>query len=151
MELQPVVLEQLIELITELLTEGLAECLDGQEEARRGIDPSRTIGSKTASRNDVMDMGMMLKVLSLAMEYAEEPDVDAEVPWITGGFKQRCGTGAEEKIVKQSLVLEDDRGELVGQSEDDMEVRHGQQLRRTRGQPPGTRVALALGAVSVAA
>jgi hypothetical protein len=39
----------------------------------------------------------------------------------------------------------------VGQSEDDMEVRHGQQFGGTRGQPPGTRVALAPGAVPVAA
>src|SRR5258707_15702054 len=39
----------------------------------------------------------------------------------------------------------------MGQREDDVEVRHGQQLSRTRGQPLGTRVALALGAVSVTA
>jgi hypothetical protein len=37
------------------------------------------------------------------------------------------------------------------QSEDHVEVRNGQQLGRTRGQPPGASVALALGAVPVAA
>ncbi len=98
-----------------------------------------------------MDVGMMLEVLSPAMEHAEEPCLRAEVLGIAGSFEQRRGTGAEEQIVKQPLVLEDERGELVGQGEDDMEVRHGQQLRRTRGQPPGTRVALAPGAVPVAA
>ena len=37
------------------------------------------------------------------------------------------------------------------QSEDDVEVRNGQPLGGTRGQPPGACVALALGAVPVAA
>ena len=98
-----------------------------------------------------MDMGMMLEVLSPTMEHAEEADLRAEVSWIAGSFEQRCGTGAKEQIVKQPLVLEDERGELGGQGEDDMEVRHGQQLGGTRGQPPGPRVALAPGAVPVAA
>jgi len=98
-----------------------------------------------------MDMGMMLEVLSPAMEHAEESDLRAEVPGIASSFEQCRGTGAEEQIVKQPLVLEDERGELVGQGEDDVEVRHGQQLCRTRRQPPGTRVTLAPGAVPVAA
>jgi hypothetical protein len=71
--------------------------------------------------------------------------------WVTGSFEQGCGTGAKEQIVKQPLVLEDERGELVVQGEDDMEVRHRQQLGGTRGQRSGTRVGLAPGAVPVAA
>jgi hypothetical protein len=39
----------------------------------------------------------------------------------------------------------------VRQGEDDVEIRHGQQLSRTRGQPLGARIALALRAVSVTA
>ena len=85
------------------------------------------------------------------MEHAEEPCLRAEVLAIAGSFEQRRGTGAEEQIVKQPLVLEDERGELVGQGEDDVEVRHGQQLSRTRGQPLGARVALALWAVAITA
>src|ERR1017187_5799523 len=98
-----------------------------------------------------MDMGMMLEVLSPGMENAEEHDLRAAVIRITGQFEQRSSTGAEEQIIEQALVLEEESGELVGQGEDDVEVGHGQKLRRTRGQPPGTRVALAPGAVPVAA
>src|ERR1035437_8136432 len=151
MELQPVVLEQLTELVTKCIAEDFTECLDGQEESRRRVDPSGTVEAQAASGDDVMDVGMMLEVLSPTMEHAEEPYDRAEVSWVTGSFEQRRGTGAKEQIVKQPLVLEDERGELVGQGEDDMEVRHGQQLCRTRGQPPGPRVALAPGAVPVAA
>ena len=98
-----------------------------------------------------MDVGMMLEVLSPTMEHAEEPYVRAEVFGVAGKFEQRSGTGAKEQVIKQTLVLQDESGELVGQGEDDVEVRHGQQLGGTRGQPPGPRVALAPGTVPVAA
>ena len=81
----------------------------------------------------------MLKALSPGMEHAEEADLGTEVAGITSNFKQRRGTGAEEQIVKQPLVLQNERRELVGQGEDDVEVRHGQQLSRTRSQPLGQR------------
>ena len=144
-------MEEFAELPRELAAEDSAECLDRQEEAARGIDPSGTVGSETAGGNDVVDMGMMLEVLSPGMEHAEESDVGSEVLGVASQFEQRRGAGAKEQIVEQPLVLEDKRGELVGQGEDDVEVRHGQQLSRTRGQPLGARVALALGAVPVAA
>src|ERR1035441_10748749 len=99
MELQPVLLEELIELVTELLTEGLTECLDGQEEAGRRIDPSGTVEAQTTGRNDVVDMGMMLEVLSPSVEHAEEPDLRAEIPGIAGSFEQRRGTRSEERRV----------------------------------------------------
>jgi hypothetical protein len=54
---------------------------------------------------------------------------------IAGEFQQRGGTGSEEQIVKQSLVLQSESGEFVWQSEDDMKVRHGQQLRCSRRHP----------------
>jgi hypothetical protein len=104
MKLQPVVLEQLTELVTELVAEDFAERLDGQEESGRGIDPSGAVEAQTTSGNDVMDVGMMLEVLSPAMEHAEEPCLRAEILGIAGSFEQRRGTGAEEQIVKQPLV-----------------------------------------------
>ena len=66
-------------------------------------------------------------------------------------FKHGRGTGAEEQVVEQSLVLEHQCGEFMRQGEDNMEVRHRQQLSGTRGQPLGACVSLALGAVPVAA
>ena len=77
-------------------------------------------------RHDVVDMGMMLKVLSPGMEHAEESDVGSQVLRIASQFEHRRGTGAVEQIVKQPLVLEDKSGERVRQSEDDVEVWHGQ-------------------------
>ena len=151
MELQYVLLEQITELVAELAAEHAAECLDGQEEAGRGIDPSGTIESEAAGGNDVVDVGMMFKVLSPGMKHAEESDVGSEILRIASQFEHRRSAGAEEQIVEQLLVLEDKSGEFVWQSEDDVEVRNGQQFSRAHGQPLSARVPLALGAVPIAA
>jgi hypothetical protein len=94
---------------------------------------------------------MMLKVLSPGMEHAEESDICSQVLWIASQFEHRGGAGAKEQIVKHALVLEDKGGQFVRQSEDDVEVWHGQQFSRARSQPFCARVPLALGAVPIAA
>ena len=65
-----------------------------------------------------MYVWMMLKVLSPSVEHAEKPDLRAEVFGVAGKFEQRSGTGAEEQVIKQTLVLQDESGELVRQGED---------------------------------
>src|SRR5271165_1866578 len=117
----------------------MAECLDGQEEPTRRVYPSGTIEGQTSGGNDVVYVGVNLEVLSPGMEHAEESDVGSQVLWIASQFKERSGTGAEEQIVEQPFVLEDQRAEFVRQREDDVEVRHGQQLSGTRNQPLGAR------------
>ena len=94
---------------------------------------------------------MVLEVLSPGMEHAEEPDVGAQVLRIASQFEHRRRAGLIEQVVEQPLVLEYKSGERMRQSEDDVEVRNGQQFGRARGQPLGTRVPLALGAVPIAA
>ncbi len=93
----------------------------------------------------------MLEVLSPGMEHANKSDVRSQVLGIASQFEHRRSAGAVEQIVEQSLVLEDKGGQFVRQSEDDVEVRHGQQFGRARGQPFCARVPLALGAVPIAA
>jgi hypothetical protein len=59
MELEPVVLEEFTKPHPELAAEAAAECLDGQEKAARGIDPSGAVGSEAAGGEHAVDMGMM--------------------------------------------------------------------------------------------
>ena len=75
----------------------------------------------------------------------------SQVLGIASQFEQRSCAGAEEQIVEQPLVLEDQSAEFVRQSEDDVEVGHGQQLSRTRRQPFCAHVPLALRAVPISA
>ena len=151
MELQSVLLEQFTELIAELAAEDLAQCVNRQEEAARGIDPPGTVGSQSAGGNDVVDMGMMLKVLSPGMEHAKESYVGSQVLGIASQFEHRRGAGAVEQVVEHPLVLEDKGGQFVRQRKDDVEVRYGQQFGRARRQPFCARVPLALGAVPISA
>src|ERR1019366_5187347 len=117
MGLKSVLLEQFAELFAELATEDTAESFDGQEESTRRVYPLRTTGSKAAGRNDVVYVGMNFEVLAPRMEYAEESDVSSEVLGIASQFEHRRGAGAEEQIVEQPLVLEDQIGEFVRQCE----------------------------------
>src|SRR5271170_2575954 len=126
MELELVVFEQFTKPLPELAAEAAAKCLDGQEEASRGIDPSGAIESQAAGGNDVVDMGMMLEVLSPGMEHAEKSYVGSQVLGIASQFEHRRGAGAVEQIIQQPLVLQYKSGEFMGQREHDMEVRYGQ-------------------------
>ena len=95
-------------------------------------------------------MRVQEQVLSPSMEHAEESDVGSQVLGIASQFEHGRGAGAVEQIVEQPLVLENESGQLVRQGEDDVEVRHGQQFSRTRGEPLGACVPLALGTVPIA-
>src|ERR1700692_1890248 len=94
---------------------------------------------------------MMPEVLTPCVQYAEQANIGADILRVASDLEQRGGTDTEEQVVQQSLVLQHECRQFMGQREHDMEVRHGQQLGGTRSQPSGACVALALGAVPVAA
>ena len=85
---------------------GAAQCADWQEEASGRSDPSGAIQSNAASRNNVLDVRMMLQVLSPSVGHAEKPDVCSQMLWVCGQYKQCRCTGSEQQIVKQSLILQ---------------------------------------------
>jgi hypothetical protein len=78
-DLKLVLRDELLQSRDELAAADSAQCVNGQEEAARRIDPSGAIGSKAAGGNDVVDMGMMLKVLPPGVEHTETADVSSEV------------------------------------------------------------------------
>ena len=106
MELELVQLEELLKSGCELAAEDAAECTDGQEESVGRSDPSGAIGSKAASGNDVMYVGMMLKVLAPGMKHAKKPNIYSQMLRVAGQFEQCRCTGSEQQIVKQPLVLQ---------------------------------------------
>jgi hypothetical protein len=96
-------------------------------------------------------VGMMVKVLSPSVEHTKKADICTQMFWIAGKFEQRRCTSSEQQIVKQSLVLQHERREFVGQGEDDVKVRDGQQLSPALGEPTGAGAALTRGAVPITA
>lgn len=106
MEPELVLSKELLESSGELAAENAAQRADRQEETSGRSDPSGAIGSKTAGRNNIMYVGMMLKVLSPSVEYAKKPNVCSQMLRVAGKFEQRCCTGSEQQIVQQPFVLQ---------------------------------------------
>ena len=88
MKLKFFLLVELLQASDELAAQDAAQCVDRQEESARRVNPSGTVESQAAGGNDVVDMGMMLKVLSPGMEHAEESDVGSQVLGVACQFKQ---------------------------------------------------------------
>jgi hypothetical protein len=98
-----------------------------------------------------MDMRVVLEFLIPGMKDGEESDVGAKALRITRNFDERSGAGAEQKIVDDPLVLQCQRGELVGQCEHDMRVGDRQQIARAGLNPAVARIGLAPRAMPVTA
>src|SRR5277367_6141042 len=130
MKLELALEQKLLKFRGELAAEDAAQDMNRQEEARGGCDPSGAIGGETTARHHAVNMGMMLKVLSPGMQHAEQPEVGSQVLGVASNFKERRGTGAEEQVVEQPLVLQHQGGQFMGQREHDVEVGHGQQFDR---------------------
>ena len=145
------IVEGLPESGDKLAAEDSTQHLDGEKEAIARGDPALVIGGETAGRNHTMQMGMMLEFLTPGMEHAEEADFGAEMAGITGDFEQRFGTGPEQEIVDDLLVLQGQRGEPPRKGEDDMDVGDRQEFATPRLQPTVASGGLTLGTVSVPA
>ena len=98
-----------------------------------------------------MQMGMMIEFLTPGMEHAEEADFGAEMAGIARHFEQRFGTGPEQEIVDDLLVLQGQRGEPTRKGEDDMDVGGGQEFAAPRLQPTVASGGLTLGTVPIPA
>jgi hypothetical protein len=85
------------------------------------------------------------------MQNAEEANLGAQVFRITGHFEKRFGAGPEQQIVNNLLILQSDRGQLVGQSENHMRVACGQEFTLPGGEPAAACSCLTLWAMPVTA
>ena len=140
-----------LQVLEEQPAEQAREHAHRQEEAGPAGDPARAVEREAAARHDAMDVRMMVQVLAPGVEHGDDADLGAEMLGIGGDGAQRLGGGAEQDGVDRRLVLEGDLGHRRRQGEDDVEVRHRQQLGLRCGQPFGARQPLALRAMPVAA
>ena len=98
-----------------------------------------------------MDMRMVGHGRAPGVEHGGQADARAQMLRIGGDGLQRLGGGLEQEVVDHGLVLEGDGGDLPWQGEDDVIVGDRQQAGLPLGEPGLGRLALALGAVAVAA
>jgi hypothetical protein len=98
-----------------------------------------------------MQVGMSEKSLAPSVENCHKTDVGAQVFGISRDLEEGLGGSAKQQAVNQSLILQGQRSEKVGQSEDDMKVGDGQQFGGTVFQPALTSCCLAFWAMPIQA
>jgi TctA family transporter len=77
----------LLKISGELATEDTTQRADGQKEAFGTGNPSGAIGSETASRNNVVYVWMMVKVLAPGVEHSKESDVCSQMLRVASQFE----------------------------------------------------------------
>ena len=95
-------------------------------------------------------MRVQLQLLVPGVQHAEEADIGSEVFRIACDFEECCGTGAEQKVVDNPLVLQCQWSQFVRQGEDDMHIGRGQEFARADLNPALARVPLTTRTMPVA-
>ena len=98
-----------------------------------------------------MQMRVMQQILAPGMQNGDETDLGTQVLWIGGDRAQGLGGGMKQEVVDHGLVLVRDRGDLLGQREDHVEILNGKEVGLAIFQPLRARQRLALRAVAIAA
>jgi hypothetical protein len=97
-----------------LAAKNLSEHGDGKKEASARGDPMRVIERQSAGGDHTMGMGVMLEFLIPGVEHAKEADFGAEMLGIAGDFEEGFGTGLQQQMVQDFLVLQGERGQFMG-------------------------------------
>src|SRR5712664_4388696 len=82
-----------------------------------------------------MNMRMNFEFLAPGMQHAEEANLCAEVSRMASDFEKGFGTGAEQEIVEDLLVLQNQWRQAAGECEDHVQVAGREQFSSTRSDP----------------
>ena len=96
-------------------------------------------------------MRVLQQGLAPSVKDGEEAELGAEMYGVGSDGQQGFGGGAEKDVIDRCLVVKGDGGDLLRHREDDMEVRHDEELGSSVVKPLGTGQRLALRAVAIAA
>lgn len=141
----------LLEGVEEFGAEDLGKGFHREQEIRVGRVPGALIGCQSASRDEVVNMGVKREVAAPGVQDAEHADLSAEEARILrqelGGS---CG-GAEEQVIDQGLMAACQRAQSSRDGEGEHEVGHAQEQVLLSLEPLLSLLVLAFGTVAVAA
>src|SRR6202166_5062034 len=98
-----------------------------------------------------MDMGMESKLLIPGVQHGEEAEFRAEVSRVASDFEKSFRTGAEQQIVDDFLILQDQWRELRRKCKDDIDVARREKFSLACGDAALADRSLTRRAVSIAA
>lgn len=84
-----------------------------------------TVIREGAAGDEHVDMGMPLEGAGPSVQHSESCNAATKISSVTAQGCKRVKCRLEKHRQQLTLVAADDESELVGQSEDDVEVRHG--------------------------
>jgi hypothetical protein len=125
--------------------------VNGQEEWIAGMDPVGAVGRETSGWNDTVEVRMSQQILSPGVQDGKEANVCPQVARIAGYFEQGLGTGAEQEVIENLLVLQRQWGELVRESEDNVDIGDRQKFPLPSHDPLVASATLTLWAMAIAA
>ena len=107
------------------------------------------IGREPTRRHDAVDVGMADQGLPPRVEDAQDADLSAEMSGIGRDLAERRCARLEEPGVQAGAVPIGQRQQRMRQREDDVHIRHVEQLALARVEPALPRLRLTLRAVPV--
>jgi hypothetical protein len=100
------VTEVALQSADKLTAKNLSEHRDGKKEASVRWNPTRVIERQSAGGDHTMGMGVMFEFLIPGVEHTEEADLGAEILGIASDLEEGFGTGLEQQMVQDFLVLQ---------------------------------------------
>jgi len=94
---------------------------------------------------------VVLEGLPPCVEHGDKPDIGAEMARIGGDGAEGDSSGTEQDVVNHAFVLRGNRGDWLGDREDDVEVRHRKQFGLASFQQSRARQGLAFWTVTIPA
>ena len=78
---------------------------------------------------------MEQELLIPGMQDGEKTNLGAQTAWVGRNGEQRFGNRAEQDAVNRLWILKRDHHEIVGQGEDEMAIRNGQEIMLFESEP----------------
>src|SRR5215469_7753522 len=97
-----------------LAAKNLSQHGNGKKEARMRWNPRRVIERQSASGDHTMGVRVMFEFLIPGVKHTEEADFGAQMLGIASDFEEGFGSGLQQQIVQDFLVLQGERGQLMG-------------------------------------
>jgi hypothetical protein len=89
----------------ELAAKQSAQHFHWEEKSIPQANPVSAVERETTAWDHAVDMRMMQKILAPSMKHTQEADLGAEMLCVRSDLQQSGGTGAEQEIVDDLLVL----------------------------------------------
>jgi hypothetical protein len=151
MKVELAIMKGALERFVELAAKDSAEHVDGKKEVVAWFDPARVISRQPTGRHHAVYMRMKFEFLSPGVQHAEEADFCTKMLGIARDLEKSFRTGAKQEVVDDTLVLQNQWGQMTGKREDYMHITGRKKFSAALFQPAIASARLTLRAMPISA